>query len=188
MRSRQEGLTLVEALIGLALIALIAAALSQALFGTLAASTWERDRLELTQAAQQAMERMAMYVRETNQVLEPDAAQPVSTTLRVIDFVREPGEEAAFTWDSATGVLTETGDWGGATLAEEVSHFRVSRASSPSSQPLITIELTLSRGDATVALTTTVMPRLAPGGPEPGPSDLGLPADGDGDGNEDEDD
>jgi hypothetical protein len=53
----------------------------------------------------------------------------------------------------------EDGPSGTVVLAEEVSAFAVRRTNSAGSQPLITIDLALSRGEVSVSLTTAVVPR-----------------------------
>jgi prepilin-type N-terminal cleavage/methylation domain-containing protein len=159
MRSRQGGLTLVELLVGLAVLALMAAAVSRALFGTLEAATCERDRAELTQAAERALQRMAAFARETDEVFEPKVDEPVKSHLKVKDQLQQPGNDVEFYWEQDKGLLKENGAWGTVILAEEVSYFMVRRTNSAGSQPLITIDLGLSRGEASVSLTTAVVPR-----------------------------
>lgn len=160
MRSRRSGLSLVELLVGLAILALMAAVVSRALFGTLEAATCERDRAELTQAAERALQRLADFVRETDQVIIPSETQPSGERLEVRDRYLGTGEEVEFYIDAGNaGRLWEDGPSGSVVLVEEVSAFTVRRTNSAGSQPLITIDLGLSRGEVSVSLTTAVVPR-----------------------------
>lgn len=74
--SRKEGFTLVELLIGIAVMGLIVGALYQVIGVTLSSYHATDDRAVLVPEARYALERMVMFVQETDYIGAPDAIDP----------------------------------------------------------------------------------------------------------------
>jgi prepilin-type N-terminal cleavage/methylation domain-containing protein len=80
--------TLVELLVSIAILAIIMTGLYQALATSLSAYDTTKDKQELLSQARNALERMAMFVRETDSIEQPDSASPkeiLKVSERVLD-------------------------------------------------------------------------------------------------------
>ncbi len=74
---KKAGFTLIELLIGLAIVGMIMAALYQVTGQVLAHYTAARQSQEVVSPARAALERMVMFVQESDRILLPDTANPL---------------------------------------------------------------------------------------------------------------
>jgi len=74
---KKAGFTLIELLVGLAIVGMIMAALYQVTGQVLAHYTAARQSQEVASPGRSALERMVMFVQESDRILLPDTANPL---------------------------------------------------------------------------------------------------------------
>jgi prepilin-type N-terminal cleavage/methylation domain-containing protein len=93
--------TLIELLVSIAILAIIMTGLYQALATSMAAYDTTKDKQELLAQARNALERMAMFVRETDEISKPDDIN--QEVLKISDRVLD-------NYDNATHAYKVDGD------------------------------------------------------------------------------
>ena len=142
-RIRQQGLSLAELLLGLALTALIMLPLLPMLQTASAADNAVADQAVLERDADFALNRIAARIRVTDPA-DMAAGKATSEWLKPAVY------------SVANGVLVEQQGKDSYVLAESVSGFDMSASSSEAGQPLIKVSLALARDGASTSAVTTV--------------------------------
>jgi len=134
LRTREDGLTLVELLLGLAIAALVLAPLVPMLATASAAARIGGDQLAVEREADFALERIAARIRATSV-----AAQLTGSTCGA-------SKSAAYEVKDVNGVRTLFETQGNkSVLAEYVTCLTLATVASSNEQPLIQVSLSLSR-------------------------------------------
>ncbi|MEC5217195.1 prepilin-type N-terminal cleavage/methylation domain-containing protein [Actimicrobium sp. GrIS 1.19] len=149
MRARQNGVTLIELLVGLAIAGLLMAPLMRLLSNTAALGAVNADQQALQQQVQFAMQRIALQVGQgTNSLLPPKADNTSSGTwLNPALYDLRAGSVAG------TLALTETIAGVSHVLAEPVGSFSITSPPVTAGQTLIVVSITLARGDLQASAT-----------------------------------
>jgi prepilin-type N-terminal cleavage/methylation domain-containing protein len=88
----ENGLTLIELLIALTILAALGTSMSVLLVGTLKAQRLSAQQDDLVQMARLAMERMVAHARQANRVLIPLQSNPTRTILALGGFIDNDGD------------------------------------------------------------------------------------------------
>lgn len=141
-RIRNQGLSLAELLLGLAIGALVLAPLAPILQSAGASARVAEDQVALEREADFALERIAARIRNT--AVPPDLADKPA---------RDWLKPAVYSV-TADGVLVEQQGKDSYVLAESVSDFSLGATVPESGQPLVKVSLSLTRNSGTVATAT----------------------------------
>jgi len=142
LRIRNQGLSLAELLLGLAIGALVLAPLPSLLQSAGASARVAEDQVALEREADFALERIAARIRST--AVPPDLADKPA---------RDWLKPAVYSV-TADGVLVEQQGTERYVLAESVSDFSLAAVIPESGQPLVKVSLSLARNSGTVATAT----------------------------------
>ena len=155
-QKRKRGFTLMEVLIGMAMLAMLMAAIGAAVHSSLQSYTENEKSLALTQAARSLLDRM---MREVRTAADVDS----TTNTLTIDEDGTGQNTAAYQFHSGAFYYIQTVD-GHTTYYPllsysddvSVSDFSVLREDSAEGNPLsVTVRLTLATRDRTFAMTAT---------------------------------
>ena len=144
---RPAGISLVELLLGLAITALVMAPLVPMLQTATAAASISGDQLALEQETSFALERVAARIRATAPTKELAKANTEWLKPAVVYSLNKTG---------TTGTLLEQQGKESYVVAESVTAFDMTVVGAESDQPLITVSLSLAKGDASTAVTAAV--------------------------------
>jgi len=95
---KKAGFTLVELLVGIAIVGMIMAALYQVTAQVLAHYSAARQSQEVTGPGRSALERMVMFVQESDRILMPDTANPMKE-LTVSERLSDQYDNATHAYD-----------------------------------------------------------------------------------------
>lgn len=140
---REQGLSLIELLLGLAITALVMAPLVPMLQTTAAAARITGEQASIESEASFAIERIAARIRATppsSQLATKASSEWLKPAVYVLD----------------KGVLVEQLNGVSYVLAESVTDFALSAPAADGASPLIGVSLSLAKGDATTSASTTI--------------------------------
>jgi len=109
---RDLGFSLIELLITIAILGIVVAGLQQVIVGGLSAYDAVKDKQELENQARFAMERMVMFVQESDEISSPDSAsnqEILKVSERVMDIYDYSGASPVYDVDG-DGVLDADND------------------------------------------------------------------------------